>query len=121
MSSFIPNPEAPWVHAENGEKFRVHSVGYVNADLSDGNLGLYVYAIKKKVQMWGIPFDMILPGSVDRWGTRPEFKIDMAGGGFNPEHGRGPFKIQMGDAWVDGMGLPLNRHVIYVVTFAIVP
>lgn len=111
---YIPNPETPWVQAVNGEKVKVHSVGYVNADLSDGNLGIYVYAIKKKVPVWGKPFSLVLPGSVDTWGTRPDFKIDMARGNFDPAKNRGPFKIEMEDAYVDGMGLPLNRHVIYV-------
>jgi len=117
---FIPNPEAPWVHATNGDLVKVHSVGYVNGDLSGGNIGIYVTAIRKKVQVV-YPFDLLLPGSVDHFATYPQLKIDMAGGGFDPKNARGPFTIKMGDAVVDGMGLPLNQHVIYWVTFALVP
>lgn len=116
--SFTPNPECPWVTAENSDTTKVLSVGYVNADLSGGNLGIYVYALRAKIFQWGIPYHLNLPGSVDTFGTRPEFHIDMQGGGFNPEFGVGPFEIELGGAKVKGMGLPLNRHVIYVVTFS---
>lgn len=112
------SPESPWVQAHDGERIKVLRVDYVNADRSGGNLGIYVYALHKKVPVWGIPFVQLLPGSEDAFATRPNFVLDMTGGGFDPGKGqRGPFKIQMNDCFVDGMGLPLNRHVIYIITF----
>ena len=112
------NPECPWVQAHDGARIKVLRVDYVNADLSGANLGIYVYSLHKKVQVWGVPFTQFLPGSEDAFATRPNFVLDLAGSHFDPgKSQRGPFKIQMGDAFVDGMGLPLNRHVLYVITF----
>lgn len=115
----IPNPNCPWVTTQEGVKYKVQSVGYVPAELTQGRIGLYVYAVHKKFQVWGEPYDLVLPGSVDHYATLPQFVIDMAGGNFDPAHGAGPFTIKMGDCTVSGMGLPLNRHVCYVVTFLI--
>jgi hypothetical protein len=118
--AFTPNEQCPWVQAEHGETVKVQSVGYVDAHLSGGRLGIYVFALRRKLPVWGLRFAQILPGSIDEFATMPEFRLDMAGGSFDPGKGqRGPFKIQLGDAYVDGMGLPLNRHVVYVVTFKV--
>jgi hypothetical protein len=107
-----------WVTYQNGTQVHVQSVGYVPAELSDGRLGIYVYAVQKKFPVWGRAFDLLLPGSIDHFATMPEFKIDMAGGGFMPDRGEtGPFTVRMGDAQVAGMGLPANRHVLYIVMF----
>ena len=44
----------------------------------------------------------------------------MAGGLFYPDRGQsGPFTIACGDARVEGMGLPANHHVIYIITFGL--
>ncbi len=112
-----PNPLCPWVTATDGNAVKVQSVGYVPAELTQGRIGIYVYAVQKKFQVWGQPYKLLLPGSEDDFATMPQFVIDMAGGTFNPAHGAGPFTIKMGDAVVSGMGLPEARHVVYVVTF----
>ncbi len=112
------DPRAPWVGFKDGAKVRVESVAYLDGDQSQGRLGIYVFALWKKFPVWGTRYRQILPGSVDDFSTMPDFHLDMTGGNFDPGKGqRGPLRIECGDAFVDGMGLPLNRHVIYVVTF----
>lgn len=106
-----------WITIKQGERVKVVSVDYCPAELSGNNNAVYVYALYKKLYRWGIPFKMVLPGSVDDFGTGPELVTDMQGGGFNPANAVGPFKFVMGDAEVSGLGLPLNRHVRYVITF----
>lgn len=118
------DPRCYWVEAHDGERVKVDSVAYMDATQTQNRLGVYVFAMRRKIMQWCVPFQMILPGnpgSVDDFGTIPELVTDMLGGNFDPGKGqRGPFKFQMDDAWVDGLGLPLNRHVIYAITFTLV-
>jgi len=109
-----------WVTATDGLTVKVERVGYMNGAQTKDKLGIYVFANFRKRAAWCIPYKLLLPGSVDDFATLPDFAIDMAGGGFIPSRGEvGPFTIQMGDAKVSGMGLPVNEHVIYCVTFSI--
>lgn len=118
MTARTPNPQAPWVQAQDGAVIKVARVDYIPAELSGNRNAVYVFAQQNGAPAYGQPFDMVLPGSVDHFAVSPVLVTDMQGGGFDPGKGqRGPFKFQLGDAYVDGIGLPLNRHVTYVITF----
>jgi hypothetical protein len=92
----------------------------MDGEQTQGRIGIYVFANFRKRAVWCVPYQLVLPGSVDTYATISDFRIDMAGGGFVPARGEvGPFTIRMGDAKVSGMGLPVNQHVIYVITFSI--
>lgn len=46
-----------------------------------------------------------------------DFDMSTAGWSFNPANAIGPGKIQVGDAWVKGFGLPLSRHWRFIAVF----
>ncbi len=122
---YIPNPLCPWVQATDGTQVRVWSIDIIPAELTSGVLGVTVFTIKRKVQTWGMPYEQILgDGSSTTFGVRPNFMTDIAGSNFDPnssdpKHQRGSISYKLGDALVTGIGIPLNRHVQYVLTFAI--
>lgn len=108
----------PWVTFQDSALVKVHSVGYVPAELSQGRLGIYVYTLRNKVPVWGVTYRILRPdGAFDDFETMPDFVLSMAGGGFNEGQGVGPFTAALGGAKVMGMGLPENRHVVYIVQF----
>jgi hypothetical protein len=112
----IPNPQCPWVQAQDGQTVKIREVAYIPAELSGNRNALYVVGVKNGAPHYGEPFKMLLPGSEDDFAITPTLVTDMSGGGFDPGKGqRGPFKFVFGDASVDGFGLPLNRHVAYVI------
>jgi len=112
----VINPACPWVLAQAGVNVKIREVAYIPAELSGNRNALYVVGVKNGAPHYGEPFDMVLPGSIDHFAITPNLVTDMAGGGFDPGKGqRGPFKFVFGDASVDGFGLPLNRHVAYVI------
>lgn len=114
------DPRCPWVKPIDGTNVKVERVAYLDGKQTRGNLGIYVFASYRKRDWWGTPFRLLLPGSWDEFATLSDFVIDMAGGLFYPDRGEdGPFDIVCGDARVEGMGLPANQHVIYIVTFGL--
>lgn len=116
MSSptYKPNPQAPWIFAQDGDIIRIHEVAYIPAELSANRNGLYVTAIKNGVPHYGEPFDMLLPGSVDHFAITPDLVTDLQGGTIRNNQ-PGPFKFVFGDCSVWGFGLPENRHARYVI------
>jgi len=116
----IIDPRCNWVKAYDGPNVKVERVAYMDGTQTRGNLGIYINTSYRKRDWWGTPFRLLLPGSWDEFASLSDFVVDMAGGLFYPDRGEdGPFDIVCGDARVEGMGLPANHHVIYIVTFGL--
>lgn len=115
----VVSPKCPWVNVTHGEDVKVLAVDYVPESYTGGRLGLYVDAYYRNKLRYGVPYGLVLPGSIDHFATMKEFNISLDGTGFDPAHGGGPVTIVCGDAKVEGIGLPLNHHVQYVITFRV--
>lgn len=109
----------PWVKATDGVNVKVMKVEYSPAKFTQGRVGIYIFASHRKIPVYCFPFQMLTPDSVDDFATSPELVSMLQGGFFDPKNGAGPFTFKLGDAKVEGIGLPGNEHVLYAVTFDI--